>query len=172
MNFVESSLVLLPLLAVFMGIIDFSMAIFLKATFQNAVREGVRYAITYQTQGALGQDQSIKNVVQNNSMGFLSDTSSIQVNYYTVCNASMVSAGSCTNAQLGTIVGTGSNSPGNIVEVSVNNYGWTWLAPLNGRMDSSDPGHGLRSTSPLSITAIASDIMGGLPVGSTAPPGR
>ena len=52
------------------------MALFLKNTMQFAVRQGVRYAVTSQTstdsQGnALGQDASIKQVVDKFSFGFL-----------------------------------------------------------------------------------------------------
>src|SRR5262249_53891925 len=68
---VESAVILVPLLAIFFAIIDFGMAIFLKNTMQFAVRQGVRYAITSQTMAGMGQDQSIKTVVNQYSMGFL-----------------------------------------------------------------------------------------------------
>ena len=51
-----------------------SLALFLRATMQNAVREGVRYAVTYQTSGGLCQDDSIKTIVKNSAVGFLDDT--------------------------------------------------------------------------------------------------
>ena len=41
---VEVALIFLPLCALLFGIFDFSVAIFMRATMQNAVREGVRYA--------------------------------------------------------------------------------------------------------------------------------
>src|SRR5438105_3577299 len=69
----ESALVIIPLLAILCAIIDFSMAIFIRNSLLLAVREGTRYAITGQTGagGAACQDASIKNVVQQFSMGLL-----------------------------------------------------------------------------------------------------
>src|SRR3954451_14259000 len=71
---IELALTFLPTFALLFAFIDFGMAIFVLTTLQNAVREGCRYAITYQTGfgGATGQDQSIKNVVASYSMGFAS----------------------------------------------------------------------------------------------------
>src|ERR1700730_14888072 len=68
----EGALVMLPLMAICFAMLDFPLAIFIQNTLRNAVREGVRYAITQQT-GAGGQDAQIKAVVERNSMGFLND---------------------------------------------------------------------------------------------------
>src|ERR1035441_6008677 len=68
---VEGSLVILPLLAVLFGVLDLSIAIFVKNTVQFAVCQGVRYAVTSQTMTGMGQDDSIKTVVQNYTLGFL-----------------------------------------------------------------------------------------------------
>jgi Flp pilus assembly protein TadG len=114
---VELALVLLPLLAIIFGIIDFSLAIFLRSTFRHAAREGARYAVTGQTASGVGQDASIRAVVQRNAMGFLngsSGASKIHVRYYTP----------------GTFVETTSNAGGNIVEVSIEGYTWNWIAPV------------------------------------------
>lgn len=140
---VEFSLVLVPLLALFFGLIDFSLAIFLKSTFQHAVREGVRYAVTGRTQPGFGQDASIRSVVQQNAMGFLDGSngaSKIHIRYYVP----------------GTLNETQSNAGGNIVEVSIEEYTWNWIAPL------------LRSaTPPLTLLARSSDRVensaGGVP---------
>jgi len=127
------------------AIIDFSFGIFLRATLQHAVREGVRYAVTSRTEPNLGHDASIRQVVQRNAMGFLNGTegaSRIHIRYFTP----------------GTLTETQDNSGGNIVEVSVEGYTWSWMAPL------------LRSNvSPLTITARASDRMEASPGGIPPP---
>lgn len=143
---VESAFVYLPLFAIMLAIVDFSVAIFIRNTFQHAVREGVRYAVTYQTMSGLGHDASIKTVVQQNAMGFLNGTSGaekIVIRYYSP----------------DTLAFTTANSPGNIVEVSIEGYNWGWIAPI------------WRSGTPLAIVARSSDRMEGLP-GGVSPPAR
>jgi Flp pilus assembly protein TadG len=143
----EGGLVLIPFFGLFFAIVDYGMAIFLRNTFQHAVREGVRYAVTYQTLSpSTGQDTSIKSVVQTNAMGFLNGTNAnlIQIHYY----------------DGKTLVETGANTPGNIVEVSVQGYQWGVIAPL------------LRSASPITLNAFSSDRMEALPDGVFSPPAR
>jgi Flp pilus assembly protein TadG len=114
---VELALVLLPLLAILFAIIDFSLAVFLRSTFRHAAREGARYAVTGRLATGLGQDASIRAVVQKNAMGFLDGTSGaakIFIRYYNP----------------GTLVETQSNAGGNIVEVSIEGYTWNWIAPV------------------------------------------
>ena len=142
----ELALVLVPWLALILGIVDFGFAIFLRNAFQHSVREGVRYAVTYQTASGMGHDASIKSVVQRNAMGMLvgsSGASQIQIRYYLP----------------ETLAETPNNWPGNLVEVSIENYRWGWMAPL------------LRSSTPLSVTVRSMDRMEGLP-GGTLPPAR
>jgi hypothetical protein len=154
---VEAVLVLVPLMAMIFAILDFSLVIFLKSTFQFAVREGVRYAITYQTETGQGHDISIKHVVQNRSLGFLGGAkiSCIQINYYLPSNLTTP------------VTGANSNFPGNVVEVAVVSFPWSWLAPLSPDMDQTH-----RRRSPLALSASSSDVMQGLPVGSQTPPAR
>jgi Flp pilus assembly protein TadG len=111
---VEFGLVCVPFFAFILLIMDISWAVFNKAALQHAVREGVRYAVTYQTSGGLGQDASIKAVVQQNAMGVLQSTSLITIQYYTP----------------DTLTPTSSNAAGNIVQVAVNGYGLSPLGPL------------------------------------------
>ena len=142
---IELAFVLIPLLALVLGIFDFGFAMFLKATMQHAVREGVRYAVTSQTAAGMGQDDSIKAVVQTQAMGFLSGpdgASKIHIRYYTP----------------GTLTETQSNLGGNIVEVSVEGFTWSWLLPL---LRQGIP--------PLQILARSSDRMEPSP-GGVAPP--
>jgi len=148
---VEVALIFLPLCALLFGLFDFSVAIFMRATMQNAVREGVRYAVTYDTMSALCQDASIKQVVKNSAGGFLTaaahDTK-IKIRYYAASNL---------NVEL---TGLNSNSPGNVVEVGVEGYSWSWIAPL------------WRSASPFVINVYAADRMEGLAGGTVNPPCR
>lgn len=140
----ENVLVFIPTFAMMLGMLDFSVALFLRSTFQHACREGVRYAVTYQTIPGLGHDSSIKSVVQQNAMGFLAGSSGaaqIKVRYY----------------DSETFVESAQNAPGNIIEVSVENYRWGWILPL------------MRTRTPLSLTARATDRMESLPSGTAAP---
>lgn len=149
---VELALVLLPLMAMMLAIVDFSLPIFLRSTFTSAVREGCRFGITYQltfngTTYAT-QTAAIQSVVQGNSMGFLSGTSGaalIHVNYYSPV------------APFGQVIGTGANNPGNIIEVTVQGYTWLAITPI------------WRGNTPLSVSAISSDRLEALPWGTPLP---
>lgn len=127
------------------AIVDFGLAVFVRSTLQHSVREGVRYAITYQTLDAqTGHDDSIKDVVRRSAMGFLNgddNLEKIKVRYY-------------DPQSLGEVP---ENDPGNLVEISVETYTWGWLALL------------LRNASPLQITTRATDRMEGLPPGASPP---
>jgi len=145
-TFTETALVFVPTFAMMFGVVDFSVALFMRSTFQHAVREGVRYAVTYQVKPGMGHDGSIRSVVQENSMGFLNggdNAEKIRIRYYTP----------------DTFEETVSNTPGNIVEIAVENFQWGWMLPL------------MRTATPLNMTARATDVMEGLPGGS-APPAR
>jgi Flp pilus assembly protein TadG len=146
----ESVFTLLPTFALLFALIDFSLMIFRWSTLQNAIREGTRYAVTFQTQGGLGQDASIESVVEQYAMGFVKRTDSpqtIYVKYYSTAN-------------LNTAINSGGNVPGNIVEVSVQNLSFQWLAPLSGSMKGI-----FYTANPLTLNVFSSDILGGYPVG-------
>lgn len=144
----EAALVLGPLFMLLFATIDFAMALLIKNTIQSAVREGVRYAVTGQTMTGMGQDDAIRSVVQNNSLGFLSGTagaSKISIAYYDPKTLSAVS-------------GVNSNAPGNVVQVSVNGFSWAWMVPYG------------RDATPLLISAASSDIVE--PSATGVPPAR
>jgi len=131
---VEFGLTIVPLFGFIFLILDVSWMIFAQVTLQNAVRQGVRYAVTGQVISGKGQDDSIKTVVQNAAVGFLSGStgaSQIAINYYTP----------------GTMSPTTSNASGNIVEVSIQGFALSPLGPI------------LHSGSPVAISAVASDIV-------------
>jgi len=135
---VEVCLVLTPLLLLTFLLLDLSMAIFLRSTFQQAVREGARYAITGQTTTTgTCHDTSIKTVVAKSALGFLN-----------AAPASLTMHVRFRNPTTGVI---SSNAPGNIVRVSVENYQYGPLAP-----------YAIFSRN-LGIWAQAADVMGGLP---------
>jgi Flp pilus assembly protein TadG len=147
----ESVFTILPTFALVFAFVDFGLLLFRWATLQEAVREGCRYAITFQTATGLGQDASIEAIVQQYGMGLVTTTDSPQhifVSYYAVSN-------------LNTPIASGGNVPGNIVEVSVQNISWAWLAPLSGSFGSN----AFRSTTPITLAVYSSDILGGYPAG-------
>jgi Flp pilus assembly protein TadG len=157
---IESAFTLIPTFALIFAFIDFGLMLYRWSSLQNAVREGVRYAITFQrsTSPPLGQAASIKQVVERNSMRLVRTTDSPQrifVKFYTQ---------SAPDVQ----VPSGGNVPGNIVEVSVQNVTYSWIAPLSG---SYGGGIGfLRTSTPFNLRVFSSDILGGYPVGVTSVP--
>jgi Flp pilus assembly protein TadG len=148
----EGALVIIPTFAMIAGFVDFGLMFFRWTTLQNAAREGVRYAVTFQTSGSLGQADSIRQVVQTNAMGLVraSDTpQSIIVKYYKQATPNVE-------------VTTNGNSPGNIVEIHIQSPLYSWIL--------SGPG-ALRTQGPMRFNVYAYDILGALPLGvnSVAP---
>src|ERR1700704_169893 len=146
----ESVFTFLPLLAVILFFLDIGMMLFRWSTLQNAVREGCRYAVTFQTNGGAGQDASVEQVVQRYAFGLVKTTDSpnlIHVDYY-------------NPASPNTAITTGGNIPGNVVEVTVQGINLAWIMPLSGTLAGP-----LYSTLPLRLNVRASDIRGGFPAG-------
>jgi Flp pilus assembly protein TadG len=144
----EMGLVMVTYLALVFAIVDYGLVIFVKATLQHAVREGVRYAITYQTGTGMKHDASIKAVVQGNSMGFLKGSAGlakIHIRYFNPANPSVEDP---------------NNDPGSIIQVSVEDYSWNFIAPI------------WRSKTPMKFFVLSADRMESLPSGMTAPPAR
>ncbi len=134
-------------MAIGFALMDFPVGIFIQNTLRNAVREGVRFVITQQTGGG-GQDAAVKDVVKNNSMGFLNDSllnaspagATITVTYYDPANLTT------------SVTGTGSNAQGNIVVVNAT-IQHAWMAPL------------WRGAGLITFSASSSDVMEGAPGG-------
>ena len=156
---IESAFVIIPLLAILCAIIDFSMAIFMRNSLLNAVREGTRYAITGQTGAGACQDASIKSVVQQFSLGILNGAAGlakININYYDPVTLADVTAAA------------NSNGEGHVVRVSVAGVSWLWM--LNGiwqNVDSVRHGSTAQTYTGVTIGAASSDIVepppGGVP---------
>ncbi|MBV9771024.1 MAG: pilus assembly protein [Bryobacterales bacterium] len=150
---IEGVFTILPTFALIFGFLDFGLVLYHWATLQNAVREGCRYAITFQTANNAGQDASIEAVVQQYAMGLVTTADSPQhifVKYYSTSN-------------LNTPIASGGNVPGNIVEVSVQNVSWAWIAPLSGSFGGGVPF--FRDLTPITLNVYSSDILGGYPAG-------
>jgi Flp pilus assembly protein TadG len=148
---IECAFTLVPLFALICGFADLSLMLYRWSTLQNAVREGCRYAITFQTSGVLGQNASIEQVVQQYAMGVVTTTDNPQhifVTYY-------------TPASPNTPIANGGNTPGNIVQVSVQNISWSWLAPLSGTIGVNP----FYAGTPFSLNVYSCDILGGYPAG-------
>ncbi len=154
----ESAFTLIPTFALIFAFVDFGLMLYRWSSLQNAVREGVRYAITFQRNGSLGQTASIKQVVERNSMRLVRTTDTPQhifVKFY-------------SKTAPDTPIASGGNIPGNIVEVSVQNVSWNWIAPLSGSYGGRIPFY--RTRSPFNLKVYAFDLLGGYPVGQTSVP--
>ena len=140
---VEATAIILPLLGLMFLVVDLSLALFTKATLQQAAEAGVRFAVTPRL--ATGQsylNDSIVQVVQQNSLGLLNGPNGackISVNYF-----------NAVTGQAST--GTG----GDVVQVSVGSYNY---APIGI----------LKSASPISINASSSDVMESCPLAGCPP---
>jgi Flp pilus assembly protein TadG len=178
----ESALIFLPMIAMFLGIVDVSLAVYIQSTLTSATREGVRFAVTFQpsyngTSCVTSQASCIAQVVQNYAVGLPAglDSSYITVNYYTAndLNNPVMSCnnGTCTqnvggaNGSLNIVLSNSTvvnyvNQPGNVVEVTVSGYPWNWLVPVSG----------FSAGTGITLSAASIDVLGGLAVGSTIPP--
>jgi Flp pilus assembly protein TadG len=167
-SLVEAAVIILPFLALFTALFDFSMALFLQNTMQFAVRQGVRYAVTSQVQNGLGQDDSIRAQVNTFSFGFLSyvapgppktacaGTACVNITYY---HQDL----SVTPSTLTAVAGASSNAAGNVVQVSANNLVYTWMMPLSPQWWQT------RNPANLTFSVSSADIMEAQPNG---PPAR
>jgi Flp pilus assembly protein TadG len=168
----EIAFLLMPTFAILGGFVDIGMVVFTWATLQNAVREGTRYAITYQVDSSNHQITSIKNRVSQTAMGMVSASADsttgtnvpyVQVNFYTQPTAS--------NPNGTLVTGTNSNASGNIVEVSIQNYPYALMAPFSGSLSAvtstafyATPGTTWR------VQAYSADVLGGTPAGGAPTP--
>ena len=130
---VEVSLIIVPMLLLTFAMLDISMVIFLRTTMQEAVREGARYAITGANTPGPCQDDSIKSVVKSHSVGFLKSTAGAATIHVQWADP--------------TTGGQGSNAPLQIVNVKVEAYKYSTLAPFQ------------RLNFPLYVYAMASDLV-------------
>jgi Flp pilus assembly protein TadG len=155
----EFAFFVLPTFAILCGFFDLGLALFTWNTLQNAVREGTRYAITYQVDGSGVQTTSIKNKVASWSMNFVSASATsasgtpyIDVSYYTQPTTA--------NPNGSKVSGANSNASGNLVEVAVKAYPYAYMMPFSGSLAGpfyANPG------SKLAIAVYSTDLLGGSP---------
>jgi Flp pilus assembly protein TadG len=155
---IEATFCLMAFVAIIFLIMDLSWAVFAKLALQNGVRAGVRYAVTSQTSGSLGQVASIQQEVEQQSMGFISAaqaSSLVSVCFFSVTSNPPASLG-CGTGATATSIGP-ANSGGNLVVVSVNNYTVAPFAPL------------YRNSAPVSMSVSSGDLIESSGTGSTPP---
>jgi len=140
---VEATVTTMLLFGIIFLTIDLALALFTKSTLQQAVHAGVRFAVTEQLgSGQTYLNDSIVQVVQQNALGMLNGTSGackISISYYNP-NTGLADSG------------TG----GDVVEVSIVGYTYSPIGIL-------------KSSSPIPITASASDVMEDCPVTGCPP---
>jgi uncharacterized membrane protein len=137
---VEFALVLLPLLALMLLIMDVGWVVFAQASLQEGVREGVRFGVTGQVlSGCSGLDCSITKMVETYSFGFV-QSSNVSIHYYSPSTLTDVTGQS------------GATAGGNIVQVTVSNVSVKTLGAI------------FRNPTPLLLAATASDVMEAQPI--------
>lgn len=126
----EFTLTFLPLLVMVFYLLDVSWAIFVKSTLEYSVRAGVRYGITITGTQATAASSDlttmIKTRVQANSLGLLTGSAGlakILVHYFQPPAPGSNAAATDVSGQ------PYGNSPGNIVQVSIQNFTLVPLAP-------------------------------------------
>jgi Flp pilus assembly protein TadG len=126
---IEFTLALLPLFAMVFVLLDFAWIVFVQATVVRAVRVAVRTGITL-TASQMGTGacltDTVKGIVQQNGLGFLQGTAGlayIKVNYY------LPPPPGTTTAATNVSTLSSGNAPGNIMQVSVNNYSVSAFLP-------------------------------------------
>jgi len=142
----EFTLNLLPFMIMVVVLVDTSWAIYTKATLQQAVRMAVRDGVTVTTTTVSGNlTATVKTMVQQHANGILNGSTGlgyIKVHYFDQNNPSS----DVSNQTYG-------NQPGNIMQVSVENY---QLHPLMSRFFNWS---GTPDASPMNISVYAADMI-------------
>lgn len=146
----EVAFILVPLLGLTFLLLNLSMAICLRSTFQHAVREGVRYAVTQQNSPGPCQDNSVKAFVQANAAGFLSSTYAYNTLHVHYINPQTGNIASNTNGQV-------ANQGGNLVGATVEAYQFSPWAPYRWL------------STPTTLWARAYDVLETLPASQSYP---
>ncbi|GAB4371103.1 MAG: hypothetical protein OHK0021_13800 [Bryobacter sp.] len=166
---IEFALIAMPMFALFFGIADVAFAVFLKNMLQSAVRDGVRFGVTYgmtfNGTNCATQTACVTSVTQANAMGFLAGAKSslIKVKYFSPDNLNTPLTPGDVGPGKKLADGTDllyMNQPGNLIEVAVENFPWSWMVPLPKQLVGNS----------ITMSQYASDVLQGLPVGAVAPP--
>jgi Flp pilus assembly protein TadG len=161
---VEFSLTFLPFLVLVTVLLSSTWAMFAKSALQYAVKVAVRTGITIDKTAAGGSDLTtiVKNLVVNNSFGFLANTSLVHVHYYQP--PSPGSTGPVVDVSTVTTGSQPGNSPGNIMVVSIDGF---TLPPLIVRLFSWNK----LDKSATSITVSSADLIEQIGTNDLAPLG-
>ncbi|HUJ23379.1 MAG TPA: TadE/TadG family type IV pilus assembly protein [Bryobacteraceae bacterium] len=149
----EFTLAFLPFLAMLLVLLDTAWAVYVKSTLEQAVRIGVRTGITMtaaNTPTGSCLTDYVKGVVQQNASGLLAGSSGvglIKVNYF------LPPAENSTGPATDVSTQANADAPGNIMQVSVQNYS---LIPLLPRIYSWNQ---VQDTSPLVMSVYSADLM-------------
>lgn len=159
---VEFSLVFITFLTMVVAMFEFVWVLFLRSTLHNAVREGVRYAITANP-GQNGLDPAIKLAMKDASGGILTQAeldAHVRVEFFdpTCANGATCPAGGAGSAAAAPA------EAGSVVKVSIECYDVSPITNLVRPMNPSGTG-----VSPFSLTVSASDKVEPFP---GAPPSR
>jgi Flp pilus assembly protein TadG len=129
-EFIEFTFVFLPFLVMMFVLIDVAWCVFVRATLDYAVRAGVRSGITITNTQATAASSNltamVKAIVQQKSLGILRNAdglSKIKVRYYQPpADGSTAAAADVSDQASG-------DSPGNIMQVSIEGYTLPALVP-------------------------------------------
>jgi hypothetical protein len=150
---IEFTLVLLPLLAMLFVLLDFAWIVFAQATMVRAVRVAVRTGITLtaaQMVGSACLTDTVKALVQQNTLGFLQGTSGlayIKVNYFLPPVPGSAAADTDVSTQ------SSGDAPGNIMQVSIQSYSLPAFLPRIFSWKQAP------DSSPFVFTAASADII-------------
>jgi Flp pilus assembly protein TadG len=150
---IEFTFSLLPYLVITFALLDIAWAVFVKSTFQQAVRSAVRYGVTItspQLTGGACLTDTVKSTVQQNALGLLSGSgglSKIKVNYLQPPPINSTASATDVSTQ------ANANAPGNIMQVSVQGYS---LLPLVPRIFSWNQAP---DVNPMLLTVYAADLI-------------
>jgi len=161
---IEFAITFMPFLCLLTALISVSWGIFAKSVLQYAVKVAVRTGITVDAVAAGSSDLTtiVKNLVKQNSFGFLKDTSLVHVHYYQPPTPG--STGPVTDVSTVTTGSRPGNYPGNIMVVSVDGFS---LPPLLVRIFTWSK----QDKSSTSITVSSADLIEPIDPNDLAPLG-
>ena len=122
---IEFSLCFLLFLSIMIAIFNFGWLLFTKATLNQAVQAGVRFAITGPDGGAAGQDAIIKDVVKEHSIGLINDSNLDQLHIEYFRPNCLDDPGTPVNE-----CATTANSARNIIAIRISDYEVPFVASI------------------------------------------
>jgi len=141
---IEFGIVILPFLAFVMLVLDVAWIVFAQASLQYGARQGVRWGVTCRiASGQSGLDASIRQVVGQNSMGFVNSSNASSVVHIQYLNPSTLA-----------VIPSGGPAGGNVLKVSITGLTLKSFGPIY--RGSAALSHGS-----VSASAMSMDVMEG-----------